>query len=88
MTSFLNSKNEQRLNEGIAYASLNMVNCNVEIAILLSKKEFRKNSSLITRNAVSCYVFDVYSADSPYATRHPTRHENLCILLIIWVLYA
>lgn len=63
-------------------------NCNVEIAILLSKKEFWKNSSLVTRNAVSRYALGVYSADSPYATRHPTRHQNLCILLIIWVLYA
>ncbi len=63
-------------------------NCNMEIAILLSKKEFLKNSSLVTRNAVSRYALGVYNADSPYATRHPTRHQNLCILLIMWVLYA
>ena len=66
----------------------NIQNCNVEIAILLSKKEFLKNSSLVTRNAVSRYALGVYNADSPYATRHPTRHQNLCILLIIWALYA
>ena len=88
MISFLHRKNEQRPNEGIAYASLNMVNCNVEIAILLSKKEFRKNSSLITRNAVSCCLIEAYSVNLTYITRHPTHHRNPRILLIIWMLYA
>ena len=65
-----------------------MQNCNVQIAILLSKKEFSKNSSLITRNAVSCCDIDAYSANSPCTTRHPTRHLNCCILLRMWILYA
>ena len=56
--------------------------------ISYSEKKFSKNSSLVTRNAVSRYALGAYNADSPYATRHPTRHQNLCILLIMWVLYA
>ena len=55
--------------------------CYVEIAILRSKKEFSKNSSLVTRNAVSCWDIEAYSANSPYTTRHPTHHQNRCILL-------
>ena len=55
---------------------------------LYSEKEFSKNSSLITRSAVSCCGIVVYSVDSPYATRHPTRHKNRCILLRMWILYA
>ena len=58
-------------------------NCNVEIAILRSKKEFSKNSSLVTRNAVNYCDIEDYSFDSPYATRHLTRHQNKGILLII-----
>ena len=66
----------------------NAKNCNVEIAISRSKKEFWKNSSLVTHNAVSCCDIEDCSADSPYVTRHPTHHQNLCILLIIWILHA
>ncbi len=58
-----------------------MQNCNVQIAILLSKKEFSKNSSLITRSAVSYCDIVIYSVDSTYITRHPTRHPKRCILL-------
>ena len=65
-----------------------MQNCNVQIAILLSKKEFSKNSSLITRNAVSCCDIEAYSVDSTCTTRHPTHHLNRCILLKMWILYA
>ena len=53
-----------------------------------SEKEFSKNSSLVTRSVVSCCDVDVYSANSSYATRHPTRHQNRCILLRMCVLYA
>ena len=60
----------------------------MKIAILLSKKEFWKNSSLITRNAVSYCGIVSYSVDSTYATRHPTHRQNPCILLIMWILYA
>ena len=62
--------------------------CYVEIAILRSKKEFSKNSSLVTRNAVSCWEFEAYSANSPYTTRHHTCHPNRCILLRMCMLYA
>ena len=58
-------------------------NCNVEIAIIRSKKEFSKNSSLVTRNAVIYCDIEDYSVDSPYTTRHHTRHPNKGILLII-----
>ena len=61
-------------------------NCNVEIAILRSKKEFSKNSSLVTRNAVNYCDIEDYSFDSPYTTRHLTRHPNKGILLIINIL--
>ena len=63
-------------------------NCNVEIAILRSKKEFSKNSSLVTRNAVIYCDIEDYSVDSPYTTRHLTRHPNKGILLIINILDA
>ena len=63
-------------------------NCNVEIAILCSKKEFSKNSSLVTRNAVIYCDIEDYSVDSPYTTRHLTRHLNKGILLIINILGA
>ena len=56
-------------------------NCNIEIAIMYSEKEFSKNSSLITRNAVSYCSVETYSVDSPYTTRHHTHHQNSCILL-------
>ena len=62
--------------------------CNVEITIKYSEKEFSKNSSLVTRNAVSCCGIEVYSVGSPYTTRHPTRHQNRCILLRMWILYT
>ena len=58
-------------------------NCNVGIAILCSKKELSKNSSLVTRNAVTYCDIEDYSVDSPYATRHHTHHPNKGILLII-----
>ena len=45
------------------------------------KKEFSKNSSLITHSAVSCCDIVDYSVDSPYTTRHHTHHPNRCILL-------
>ena len=51
------------------------------------KKSF-KNSSLITRNAVSCWDIEAYSANSPYTTRHHTRHSNRCMLLRMCMLYA
>ena len=63
-------------------------NCNVEIAILLSKKEFSKNSSLVTRNAVSYCGIETYSANSPYTTRHHTYHLIGRILLRMCMLYA
>ena len=47
------------------------------------KKEFSKNSSLVTRNAVNHCDIEDYSFDSPYTTRHHTRHPNKGILLII-----
>ena len=62
--------------------------CYVEIAILRSKKEFSKNSSLVTRNAVNYCDIEDYSFDSPHTTRHLTRHPNKCILLIINILGA
>ena len=65
-----------------------MQNCNVQIAILHSKKEFSKNSSLVTLNSVSYCDIVAYSVDSTCATRHPTRHLNCCILLRMWILYA
>ena len=65
---------------------VNVVYCNVEFAILCSKKEFCKNSSLITRNVVSCCNVGCYSVDSPYTTRHPTHHPKPCILLRMWIL--
>ena len=46
-----------------------------------SEKEFSKNSSLITRNAVSYCSVETYSVDSPYTTRHHTHHPIRCILL-------
>ena len=46
-----------------------------------SEKEFSKNSSLITRNAVSYCDIEVYSDNSPYTTRHHTHYQNSCILL-------
>ena len=58
----------------------------MEFAILCSKKEFCKNSSLITRNVVSCCNVGCYSVDSPYTTRHPTHHPKPCILLRMWIL--
>ena len=61
-------------------------NCNVEIAIVCSKKEFSKNSSLVTRNAVIYCDIEDYSVDSPYTTRHHTHHPNKGILLIINIL--
>ena len=61
-------------------------NCNVGIAFLRSEKEFSKNSSLVTRNAVSCCDIVAYSVDSPYTTRHHTHHPNRCILLRMWTL--
>ena len=65
-----------------------MQNCNVQIAILLSEKEFSKNSSLVTHNAVSCWDIEAYSANSPYTTRHHTHHPNRCILLRMCMLYV
>ena len=53
-----------------------------------SEKEFSKNSSLITRSAISCCSIEVYSVNSPYTTRHHTHHPNRCILLRMWILYA
>ena len=64
------------------------MNCNAEIAISCSEKKFLKNSSLVTRNAVSCWEFEAYSANSPYATRHHTRHPNRRMLLRMCMLYA
>ena len=61
-------------------------NCNVGIAILCSKKEFSKNSSLVTRNAVIYCDIEDYSFDSPHTTRHHTHHPNKGILLIINIL--
>ena len=50
----------------------------------VQKKSFQKNSSLVTLNAVSCWDIEAYSANSPYATRHPNR----CMLLSMCMLYA
>ena len=61
-------------------------NCNVGIAILRAKKEFSKNSSLVTRNAVIYCDIEDYSVDLPYTTRHHTQHPNKGILLIINIL--
>jgi hypothetical protein len=58
----------------------------VGIAILRSKKEFSKNSSLVTHNAVNYCDIEDYSFDSPHTTRHLTRHSNKGILLIINIL--
>ena len=66
----------------------NNANCNVEIAILCSEKKFFKNSSLVTRNAVNGCDIEAYSANSPYTTRHHTRHPNRCMLLRLCMLYA
>ena len=63
-------------------------NCNIEITIMYSEKEFSKNSSLITRNAVSNCIIEIYSVDVPYTTRHHTHHPNKRILLRMWMLYA
>ena len=52
------------------------------------EKEFSKNSSLVTRNAVSYCDIEVYSDNSPYTTRHHTHHPIRCILLRMWILYA
>ena len=52
------------------------------------EKEFSKNSSLVTHNAVSHCSIEIYSANSPYTTRHPTHHQNHCILLRIWILHT
>ena len=51
--------------------------------ISYSEKKFRKNSSLVTRNAVSCCDIEDYSANSPHLTRHHTHHQNPCNSLII-----
>ena len=64
------------------------MNCNAEIAISYSEKKFSKNSSLVTRNAVSCWVIEAYSANSPNITRHRTYHPNRCMLLRMCLLYA
>ena len=56
--------------------------------ILHLEKEFSKNSSLVTHNAVSHCSIVAYSANSPYTTRHPTHHQNHCILLRIWILHT
>ena len=64
------------------------MNCNAEIAILYSEKSFQKNSSLVTRNAVSCWDIEAYSVNSPCTTRHHTRHPNRCMLLRMCMLYA
>ena len=69
----------------ISYLS---ANCNIEITILYSEKEFLKNSSLITRNAVSYCDIGAYSGDSPYTTRHHTHHQIRCILLRTWMLHV
>ena len=50
-------------------------------ASIHSEKEFSKNSSLVTRNAVSYCIIVAYSVNSPYTTRHHTHHPNRCILL-------
>ena len=55
---------------------------------LYSGKRVFKNSSLITRNSVSCSDIEDYSVDSPYTTRHHTHHPNHCILLRMWILYV
>ena len=64
------------------------MNCNAEIAISCSEKKFLKNSSLVTRNAVNRCDIEDCSANSPYTTRHHTRHPNRCILLRMCMLYA
>ena len=65
----------------------NNANCNVEITISHSGKKFSKNSSLVTRSAVSCWDIEAYSANSPYTTRHHTCHPNRCMLLRMCMLY-
>ena len=60
----------------------------MEIAILHSEKKFSKNSSLVTRNAVSCCDIEVYSDNLPHTTRHRTYHPNRCMLLRMCLLYA
>ena len=65
-----------------------MKNNNLYDWIYNSEKEFWKNSSLITRNAVSCCDIEAYSDNSPYTTRHHTHHPIRCILLRMWMLYA
>ena len=65
---------------------MKLINCNAEITILLSEKEFSKNSSLITRNAVSCWDIVAYSVNLAHTTRHRTYHLNRCILLRMWML--
>ncbi len=60
----------------------------MEITILHSEKEFSKNSSLVTLNAVSCWDIEAYSANSPYVTRHHTYHLIGRILLRMCMLYA
>ena len=52
-----------------------------DIVLSYSEKEFSKNSSLITSNAVSYCSIGAYNVDSPYTTRHHTHHLNRCILL-------
>ena len=52
------------------------------------RKRVFKNSSLVTHNAVSHCSIVAYSANSPYTTRHPTHHQNHCILLRIWILHT
>ena len=69
----------------ISYLS---ANCNIEITILYSEKEFSKNSSLITHSAVSGCNIEAYGVESTYTTRHHTHHLNRCILLRAWMLYA
>ena len=51
--------------------------------ISYSEKKFSKNSSLVTRNAVSCCGIEDYSANLPNTTRHPTHHQNPCNSLIM-----
>ena len=51
--------------------------------ISYSEKKFSKNSSLVTRNAVSYCGIEAYNTNSPHTTRHPTHHQNQCNSLII-----
>ena len=84
MDEFLHSS---RLRESLianhcdSYIVEDDINCNVEFAFLRSEKKFSKNSSLVTRNAVNGWDIEAYSVNSPYTTRHPTHHQNRCILL-------